>query len=47
MADKVQQSLTLARTISGLEVLVFSGEMPGRVQEVLLGAKVGTVIRGE
>lgn len=47
MADKVQQGLTLARTIPGLEVLIFSGETPGRVQEALLGVKVGTVIRGE
>lgn len=47
MADKVSQSLALARGIPGLEVLIFSGETPGRVQEALLGAKVGTVIRGE
>ena len=47
MADKVHQSLALARAIPGLEVLIFSGETPGKVKEALVGARVGTVIRGE
>jgi isopentenyl phosphate kinase len=45
MASKVQQGLELLRSATGLEVLIFSGQEPGVVREVLLGAKAGTVLR--
>ncbi len=44
MASKVQEMLSLVQEIPGLEVLIFSGERPGLVQEVLCGAQVGTVL---
>jgi isopentenyl phosphate kinase len=46
MASKVKQSLALAQSIPGLEVLIFSGVTPGAVQQALSGSQVGTVIRG-
>lgn len=46
MLVKVQQSLNLAQEIPNLEVLIFSGETTGAVEQVLLGKKVGTIIRG-
>ncbi len=45
MASKVQQSLEIVRSVPGLEALIFSGEAPGLVQEALLGASPGTVLR--
>jgi isopentenyl phosphate kinase len=45
MAGKVQQGLEIVRLAPGLEVLIFSGEVPGLVRETLLGASPGTVIR--
>jgi isopentenyl phosphate kinase len=42
MASKVQEMLSLVREIPFLEVLIFSGERPGLVQEALCGAQVGT-----
>jgi isopentenyl phosphate kinase len=44
MADKVQQSMALAKEISGLEILIFSGLEAGAVQNALLGANPGTLI---
>jgi len=46
MASKVQQSLSLAQEIEGLEVWIFSGERPGAVQRALLGSKIGTMVKG-
>jgi len=46
MASKVQQSLALVQEIPGLEILIFSGEKAGLVKEALLGARVGTTLRG-
>jgi isopentenyl phosphate kinase len=42
MRSKVQHSLELVQTVPGLEILIFSGEAPGRVESVLLGEKAGT-----
>jgi isopentenyl phosphate kinase len=44
MASKVQEMLRLIQEIPGLEVLIFSGERPGLVQEALCGAQVGTLL---
>ena len=46
MASKVGQSLRLVEEIAGLEVLIFSGEIAGVVKDALLGARVGTLLRG-
>jgi isopentenyl phosphate kinase len=46
MASKVGQSLSLIEEIPGLEVLIFSGEIAGVVKDALLGARVGTLLRG-
>jgi isopentenyl phosphate kinase len=45
MISKVQQSLGLVRDIPGMEVRIFSGEIPGSLERALLGEPVGTVIR--
>jgi isopentenyl phosphate kinase len=45
MISKVKQSLELVQEISGLEVRIFSGEIPGSLERALLGEPVGTVIR--
>jgi isopentenyl phosphate kinase len=42
MVSKVLQSLALVERIHGLEVLIFSGEEPGRVEQALKGMRVGT-----
>jgi isopentenyl phosphate kinase len=44
MASKVRQSLALAQEITGLEILIFSGEHPGTLKKTLLGGRVGTAI---
>jgi len=44
MASKVQEMLSLVQEIPSLEVLIFSGERPGLVQEALCGARVGTML---
>jgi len=46
MASKVRQSLQLAQELPGLEVRIFSGESPGMVERALVGAPLGTLIRG-
>lgn len=45
MASKVLQSLALIEEIPGMEVLIFSGDLPGAVSEALCGAHVGTILR--
>jgi isopentenyl phosphate kinase len=42
MASKVRQGLTLAQSLPGLEVFIFSGLEPGAVRRALLGERVGT-----
>lgn len=44
MEGKVRQMLSLVEQIPGLEVLIFSGEKPGNVLQVLSGARIGTRI---
>jgi isopentenyl phosphate kinase len=44
MLSKVEQSLALAQLIPGLEVRIFSGEIPGMVEQALAGEPVGTLI---
>jgi isopentenyl phosphate kinase len=45
MASKVRQMLALVEDLPGLKVLVFSGQQPGTVRDVLLGVNEGTRIR--
>ncbi len=45
MASKVRENLQLAKEIRGLEVLIFSGDIPGAVEKALAGAGVGTLLR--
>lgn len=45
MASKVLEMLELVQSVNNLEVCIFSGEVPGEVQRVLLGETSGTVIR--
>ncbi len=47
MASKVRQSLDLAQAIPGLQVLIFSGQAPGIVQQALSGEVVGTQITAD
>ena len=44
MADKVRQMLAVVEQLPDLEILIFSGEQPGLVRDVLLGANAGTRI---
>lgn len=44
MRTKVMQCLELCEEISDLEIMIFSGDTPGAVAEVLSGAQSGTVI---
>lgn len=46
MESKVRVSQRLAGLLPGLEVRIFSGEIPGAVHRALLGAPVGTLVRG-
>lgn len=47
MASKVAQGLALAGRLPGLEVRIFSGELPGELERALLGAPVGTRIAAQ
>lgn len=47
MESKVGQGVWLINEFPGLEILIFSGDEPGNLQEVLLGASRGTVICSE
>lgn len=44
MASKVDQAVDLIKDFSALEILIFSGDEPGILQDVLLGESHGTVI---
>jgi isopentenyl phosphate kinase len=44
MESKVKQGIQLISEFPNLEILIFSGDEPGILQEVLLGARKGTVI---
>jgi isopentenyl phosphate kinase len=44
MADKVELALALAAAVPGLEVRIFSGEVPGDVRAALSGAAPGTLL---
>jgi len=46
MASKVHAMVNLANEIPGLEIMIFSGEKPGYVQEALCGKKIGTLLSG-
>jgi isopentenyl phosphate kinase len=45
MASKVRQSLELVGRIPHLEVLIFSGETPGAIEQALTGKHLGTRIQ--
>ena len=45
MASKVQQNFDLLKKVPGLEVKIFSGEEPGKLERALAGERVGTVLR--
>lgn len=45
MASKVEQNLDLIKQLPGLEVIIFSGETPGAVEQALKGKTPGTVIK--
>lgn len=45
MFSKVQQSMQLVDRIPGLEILIFSGFIPGMVERALMGEMVGTLLR--
>ncbi len=47
MAQKVSGMLVLAQEVSGLEILIFSGNEPGNLEQALQGASRGTLIRVE
>jgi isopentenyl phosphate kinase len=44
MQDKVEQCLTLSKSLPGMEIMIFSGDEPGTLLKVLLGSSSGTVI---
>jgi isopentenyl phosphate kinase len=44
MRSKVDAMLSLVEKIPELEVEIFSGEVPGNVEQALLGARLGTLI---
>ena len=46
MASKVREMLALAADVPGVEIRIFSGEVPGRVRAALMGGAVpGTIVR--
>lgn len=45
MAGKVRHALSMARTLPGLEVRIFSGEATDAVRTALMGSPVGTLVR--
>jgi isopentenyl phosphate kinase len=44
MQNKVEQCVALSRAIPDMEILIFSGDQPGTLLDVLLGSSSGTVI---
>ena len=47
MEGKVRQMVSLVEENPGLDVLIFSGEKPGNVEQALLGQVIGTIIQNE
>lgn len=47
MADKVRHGVSMARSVPGLVVRIFSGMQPGEVERALLGDPVGTQVLGD
>jgi isopentenyl phosphate kinase len=47
MGQKVHSMLPLAQAVPGLEVVIFSGNEPGNIEQALLGASRGTIIRAD
>lgn len=47
MASKVAQALDWVQLVGGLEVMIFSGEVPGAVERALAGERLGTCVRTE
>lgn len=45
MSSKVTEMLSLIEHIPGLEALIFSGEVPGQMQQALLGGSPGTILK--
>jgi isopentenyl phosphate kinase len=45
MEGKVNQALSICRSVKGLEIRIFSGEEKGAVANALAGAPVGTLIK--
>lgn len=45
MLSKVSAMLSLVQVVPGLEVVIFSGEIPGLLKNVILGSDAGTKIR--
>jgi isopentenyl phosphate kinase len=46
MEGKVNEMLKLVREVTGLDILIFSGEKPGSIAEALSGKVIGTWIHG-
>lgn len=44
MQDKVEQCLVLSQSLPGMQILIFSGDEPGTLLEVLFGSSHGTWI---
>jgi isopentenyl phosphate kinase len=44
MASKVQQGMALVQKFPGLEVLIFSGNIPETIQNTLSGINMGTIL---
>jgi isopentenyl phosphate kinase len=44
MESKVDLGVSLINEFPGLEILIFSGDEPGNLQDVLLGSRRGTVV---
>jgi isopentenyl phosphate kinase len=46
MEAKVKKMLQLSDKLPTLETVIFSGEDPGRVQSILGGETIGTILHG-
>ena len=47
MKSKVEEMLALVKALPGLQVQIFSGEIPGNVRRALAGEVLGTIITGD
>jgi isopentenyl phosphate kinase len=47
MESKVKKCISLTHEIPDLEIMIFSGDEPGHLLEILLGSNMGTVICSE